>query len=427
MADSTTIEHKCPNCGATLEFDIDIQKVRCEYCGSEYDPSDLMVNEGNMEVDPSVIDLPDNGGEQWSDSDLSQLNEYSCSSCGSQLYADDTTSATVCPFCGSAVILKGRLTGSLKPDKVIPFKKNKEQALRILEKHCIKKHFVPKSFKDDRKLDEVKGLYVPYWIYDAEVIADMEYTGVKEKVLIPGKNSDLVELKYYRVHRKGRISFDHVPADGSSKMPDDLMESMEPYDYREADDFKTAYLSGYVADKYDVEQEIAAERVRERIVEETDDRFRDTIKGFDDVYLKDSNIRTEKSNVEYVLYPVWMFNLDWNENKYTYVVNGQTGKIAGNLPVDKIKLRAVSFTVFILLMIGAWWSFSGDLRGEELLDAMVFAGIICLIIEEFIVFWFKSDLQSVESRHGSDDYYREGSMKVDEAEEVFLYRKITTK
>jgi len=414
------IEHKCPCCGAALKFDVGTQQVRCEFCSSSYDPGDLVDDGMFVEMVPDDIALADNGGEP----DSSSYNQYVCDSCGGEIYTEPTTSATQCPFCGNPVMLKGRLSGILMPDLIIPFKKDKESALRSLEEHCNKKRFVPKGFRDDRKLEEVKGLYVPYWVYDAEVHADLEYLGVKENLLVPGKQKDVVERKYYRVKREGRMAFDHIPADASSKMPDDLMESIEPFDHSDAVGFNTSYLSGFVADRYDVEQEEAAKRVRHRISEEIEDRFKETVQGFDEVRLKKSDIETVSSNVDYILYPVWMFHLSWAGRGYTFAMNGQTGKTVGNLPVDSMKLGALATIIFIIMTICAFYAYGPYPFDEDFMSYMVTAMIINGAVASFVHFYFKTDLESVESKHGSGEYYREGSMEMEESDEEFLYRKI---
>ena len=420
-----TIEHKCPNCGATIEFDADSQKVRCEYCGGEYDPGEFLSADEDIRIDADSIDIASNGGEQWSDDD--DISEYCCSSCGGMIYTESTTSATICPFCNSAVILKGRLKGSLMPDKVLPFKISKEQALIKLNSFCRKKMFVNKAFAESSVIKESKGLYVPYWVYDVDLDVDLEYKAMKENVLIPGKNSDVVEQKYFKVTRKGTISFDRVPADGSSKMPDELMESIEPFDYGEAVDFQTAYLSGYVADKYDMAQEDVSPRVRERICEETDDRFRATIKGYDEIYMQESSIEASRSDVDYVLYPVWMFNMKWNESSYTFAINGQTGKVAGDLPPNKSRLALTSLAVFLGLMVVAYFLFCPGAPMEEIVDSMIFSAIVSAFIASSVYYTCSTSLKTVERKHGSEDYYREGSMTVEVEEEEFLYRKVTTR
>jgi DNA-directed RNA polymerase subunit RPC12/RpoP len=418
------IEHKCPQCGATIQFDIESQKVVCEYCGGEFEPSLFDSADEGLSISADDIDLATNGGEKWDDSEMEMFSEYACESCGAALYTDSTTSATVCPFCRSAVILRGRLSGVLMPDKVIPFKQTKEQALEALANHYTKKRFIPKGFKENNKLDEVKGLYVPYWVYDAEISADMNFLGTKERVIAPGKNADVKEISYYGIERKGTIRFDHVPADASSKMPDDLMETLEPYDFAEAEDFKTAYLSGYVADKYDVPQEDVMDRIKQRVADGTEDQFRTTIGAYDSVTLRSADLKTTESNVDYVLYPVWLFNMSWNDRTFTFAMNGQTGKFAGDLPVDKLKLRLFTLGVFGLMMIIGWVVMGHEFYGDDLVNYLVYSTLIFALMAWFVHFYFKSELKNVEFQHGSREYYREGSMDMEIQEDRFLYKKI---
>ncbi|MBP5686019.1 MAG: hypothetical protein J6W72_06340 [Candidatus Methanomethylophilaceae archaeon] len=423
---SDTINHKCPFCGATLEFDIGTQKVKCPYCDNEFEPEELKKNEGDLSISDEGIELASDAGTEWSEKELYGMAEYQCQSCGGDIYSDETTSATMCPYCGNAVVLKGRLSGVLKPDLVLPFQKTKEQALQGLTDHVGSKMFVAKNFLRDNKLEEVKGLYVPFWVYDADLDADVVYDCVDVRRWTSG-DTEYTERKYYKVRRAGEVAFDHVPADGSSKMPDDLMESLEPFDSGESVDFTTAYLSGYIADKYDITQEDVVPRIRQRVCEETDDRFRKTIEGYDRISMSESSINAEKSEVDYVLYPVWLFNLRWNEQKFTFAVNGQTGKIAGDLPPNKGRILITSLLFFAILMAGAWLLFSPGAPMDEIIDAMTFSTIICGIFAGTLYSMLLASLKSVEKKHGSEDYYREGSMNVSDRSEEFLYKKITTR
>ena len=419
---SETIEHKCPCCGGSVVFDASSQKVKCPYCDSEFDVSEMTKNEGDLDI--GVDDLASNGGEEWSEQELYGLSEYQCQSCGGDIYSDETTSATLCPYCGNAVVLKGRLSGVLKPDKVIPFKKTKEVALKGLEDHCGGKRFVPKKFIENNKLEEIKGLYVPFWVYDADLDANIEYEGVDERTWTSG-NTEYTERKYYRVVRAGDIAFDHVPADGSSKMPDDLMESIEPFDYNEAQDFTTGYLSGYVADKYDVDQEQVRPRVRKRMAEGAADAFRSTV-HYDEVYVKNSEISAKSSNVNYVLYPVWLMNTDWNGKKFIFAMNGQTGKMVGNLPTDMLKLGGTTAGIFfgITILLSLLYYFAA-----EEIDIGVIIGIAILagIVAAVFYSYFKSQLKSVEFQHGAANYYRQNSMNIRVQEDQFTHKTVTTR
>jgi hypothetical protein len=240
---------------------------------------------------------------------------------------------------------------------------------------------------------------------------------VKERTLLPGKNGDLKERKYFCVKKEGNISYDHLPADASTKMPDDLMESLEPFDMSESDSFKTDYLSGYVADKYDVPQEDVLPRMRKRISKSIEEAFGKKVEGYNEFMLRGSEIDTVKSDVNYVLFPVWLFNLAWEGKRYTFAMNGQTGKVAGNIPVDEVKLNVFVIALFIFLISGAYFTFSMELKGEELMNFFVptlfFWGIVCGTLR----YHFISQLRSVESKENSDEYYREGSMEITDEDE----------
>ncbi len=423
MSVKETIEYDCPCCGSTLRFDAGTQQVICEYCGSAFDPLDHLMSEKDAELSSDSVNVANDGGNMMSDEDLADMGDFSCGTCGAQLYTEKTASATVCPFCGNSIILKGRMNGSLMPDRVIPFKKTKEQALEALERHC-RKRFVTKGFIESNRLDEIKGVYVPYWVYSADLDADMTYTAVKERTILIGKNEDLVERKYYRVRRSGSISFDHVPADASCSMPDDLMESLEPFDNGGSVDFKTSYLSGYLANRYDVPQEDVKPIIERRMTTSADNLFKKTVQGYNDVYLSSSDIRPAASSVDYYLYPVWLFNLSWEEKRYVFAMNGQTGKVAGNLPLDKSKLLAVTIATFFLLILGMWAITGCDVRSDEIGDFLGWAIVISGLVSCCVYGYFSSMLNSVETRTDSDEYYREGSIQVDESSEEYLYKKL---
>jgi DNA-directed RNA polymerase subunit RPC12/RpoP len=421
---SDTIEHKCPSCGGSLQFDIGSQKVKCPYCGCEFDVSDLSKNEGDLSISADNIELASDAGSEWDQKEMYGMSEYQCQSCGGDIYSDENTSATMCPYCGNAVMLKGRLSGVLKPDKVLPFQKDKEQALKSLEEHCGGKRFVPKKFLDNNKLEEIKGLYVPFWVYDADLEADVTYEGVNVRTWTSGK-TEYTERKYYRVRRAGNIAFDHVPADGSSKMPDDLMESLEPFDYDKAATFTTGYLSGYVADKYDLDQDAVRPRVKARMAQGAADAFGSTVK-YDEVRVKSSDIKATSSHAEYVLYPVWLMNTDWDGRKFTFAMNGQTGKTVGNLPVDKAKLVSVALGIFlgiaILLSLGAY-IMDPDYVVDGILGGLILGGIIAAAVYGY----YKGQLKSVDFQKSAYNYYRNDSMKIEVKEDEFLYKETTSR
>ena len=328
-------EYKCPCCGGAIEFDSKSQKMKCPFCGTEFDIEALKSYDEGLKNDAEDnIEWETSAGAEWQNGETDGLKSYVCKSCGGEIVGDENTAATSCPFCGNPVVMMGQFSGALKPDIIIPFKLDKKAAKEGLQKHLTGKRLLPKVFKNQNHIDEIKGVYIPFWLFDADVNARVRYRATIVRTW-DDEDYDYTETNYYDVHRGGFVSFDNVPVDGSSKTPDDLMESIEPFNINEAVGFQTAYLAGYLADKYDVTAEESVNRANERIKRSTEEAFASTVKGYNSVTAESSNINLQNGKAKYALYPVWLLNTTWNGKKYTFAMNGQTGKFVGNLPVDK--------------------------------------------------------------------------------------------
>lgn len=276
-------------------------------------------------------------GNEWESGETDGLRTYVCKSCGGEIVGDETTGATSCPFCGNPVVMMGQFSGALKPDYVIPFKLDKKAAKEALKKHYQGKRLLPKVFKDANHIDEIKGIYVPFWLFDADANADIRYKATRTSHW-SDSDYNYTKTDYYSIWRSGSLGFCGVPVDGSSKIENDLMESIEPFDFSQAVDFQTAYLAGYLADKYDVDAEQSIVRANERIKTSTEQAFQSTVQGYVTVIPEYSGVRLSNTNAKYALYPVWILNTSWNGKQYTFAMNGQTGKLVGDLPLDKSAL-----------------------------------------------------------------------------------------
>ncbi len=351
-------EYKCPCCGGAIVFDSNIQKMKCPYCDTEFEMETLKGYDSELQNDKADdMQWESNAGTEWQEGETDGLRTYICKSCGGEIVGDENTAATECPFCGNPVVMSGQFSGALKPDIVIPFKLDKKAAKAGLTKHLSGKRLLPKIFKDQNHIDEVKGLYVPFWLFDTDVSAQVRYRATKVRSW-SDSNYNYTETQHYSVHRGGNIGFANVPVDGSTKMADDLMESIEPYDISDAVDFQTAYLSGYLADKYDVNADQSVQRANERVKKSTEEAFAQTVKNYTTVVAENSNIRLSGGKVKYALYPVWILNTTWKDEKFTFAMNGQTGKFVGNLPVDKVAAVkwALGLTaVFSVVSYGIIW------------------------------------------------------------------------
>lgn len=332
-------EYKCPCCGGAIAFDSTIQKMKCPYCDTEFEMEALQGYDEGLKNEPEEnMNWDTSAGSEWQEGEESGLRSYICKSCGGEIVGDETMGASSCPFCGNPIVLMGQFSGALRPDYVIPFKLDKKAAKEGLKKHLEGKRLLPKIFKDQNHIDEIKGVYVPFWLFDTDADASIRYRATNVRTW-SDSDYNYTETSHYMVQRGGSIGFNQVPVDGSSKMADDLMESIEPFDFSEAVPFQTAYLAGYMADKYDVSAEESVERANERVKRSTEEAFADTVKGYATVIPENSSIRLKGGTAKYALYPVWLLNTTWNGNQYTFAMNGQNGKFVGDLPVDKSAAR----------------------------------------------------------------------------------------
>lgn len=337
-------EYKCPCCGGAINFDSSTQKMKCPYCDSEFEIDTIKAYTDEKQAqEPSDMNW-NNDISTWGDADTANLAVYSCNSCGGQIVTDSTTASTTCPFCDNPVVMTGKVSGELKPDFVIPFKLDKNRAKEGFKQHLSGKFFLPKVFKTENHIDEIKGIYVPFWLFNADAVADIHYKATKVHHHSDSKYN-YTRTDHFLITRKGTLDFEKVPVDGSQKMPDDLMESIEPFDYREMVPFESAYLAGYAADKYDVDDKTSIKRANDRITQSTIDAFRNTVTGYATVTNESTNIQLKNNTVKYALLPVWILNTTWRNQKFIFAMNGQTGKFVGNLPADTGKAAGLFLSV----------------------------------------------------------------------------------
>ena len=327
-------QYKCPCCDGSIEFSSRHQKMKCPYCDTEFEMDTLQAyDEALGQEQPDNMTWQTDPGGDWQEGEQEGLRIYQCKTCGGEIVTDETTAATSCPYCGNPVVMLGQVAGDLKPDLVIPFQYDKKAAVEALKNHYRGKRLLPKVFSGENHIEEVKGVYVPVWLFDADADASIRYRATRVRSWSDSRYH-YTETSHYSVFRSGHLSFDAVPVDGSTKMDDTLMESIEPYDLSGAVDFQTAYLSGFLADRYDVSAEQSVARANERIRTSTEQAFADTVHGYTSVIPASSHVNLQNGKARYALYPVWLLNTTWNGKSYHFAMNGQTGKFAGDLPMD---------------------------------------------------------------------------------------------
>ena len=344
------LEYKCPCCSGPLQFDTDAQKMKCPYCDNEFDAETLKSNDDILkEEKPDMMDWSSQPGNEWMQGELEGQKVYLCNSCGGQIVCDDTTGATDCPYCGSPVVMVGQFAGDKRPDIIIPFKLDKEAAKNGFKQHLCKKRLLPKAFRTDSYIDDIKGVYVPFWLYDGSAYADVRYHATRVHSYTEG-NDRVTRTEHYGVRRAGSVKFEKIPVDASKKMPDEYMDAVEPYNYDELKPFSTAYLPGYLADKYDVSADECSKRADERAVNTAVSLMAESVMGYTTCVEENKNVSVRRGKVSYALMPVWMLSTKWNGKNYLFAMNGQTGRLIGDLPISKGKFFAWFAGIAVPLM-----------------------------------------------------------------------------
>ena len=328
-------QYKCPCCDGSIEFSAVEQRMKCPWCDTEFEMETLLEYDAELSQEKEDdLSWNTSAGGEWTEGEAAELQVYVCKSCAGEIIADQHTGATACPYCGSPVVMMGQFSGDLKPDYVIPFKLDKNAAVEALKRHTSGKRLLPKVFADENHIREIKGVYVPVWLFDAEASANLRWKATRIRAWSDSRY-DYTETRHYSVIRSGNIAFAQVPVDGSTKMDDSLMESIEPFDFSQAVDFQTAYLAGFLADKYDVDSAQSIERANQRIRRSTQEAFEATVQGYSTLIPIHNHIQLHNSAAKYALYPVWLLNTEWNGQNYHFAMNGQTGKFVGDLPMDR--------------------------------------------------------------------------------------------
>lgn len=342
-------QYKCPNCGASIKFGASTQNMVCEYCGCELDVQTLEDLSVISEGEQSEIEWENyedvNGKNDWDEAEKAKVKKYVCQSCGGSIITDDVTVATKCPYCDNPVVMPAKLEDEYRPDLVVPFKVSKEEAISALSKFLEGKKLLPDLFKDQNHIEEITGIYVPFWLFDSDVRGNVAFNATRTRSWTTG-NYRYTKTSHYLLKRNGKVGFEKVPADGSSRMNDILMESIEPYDYTQAVDFNTAYLAGYLAENYDVKSDIVKPRIVERMSNSLISLYQTTVVGYGTSVITHKNLVNENGDIHYALLPVWLLNTKYKGQIYTFAMNGQSGKFVGNLPIDKGKSVRYFLQVF---------------------------------------------------------------------------------
>lgn len=358
---------KCPNCSANLLFDADLQKLTCDYCGATFLPTDeAIVNQTHTfteDVGTNETKVIEDLGVSESEAtkrgmadepeieyDESSMHELTCNSCGAIVVADVNTTASYCAFCGSPAIVEQRLTSEFRPKYIIPFKYGKEEATKKFFNWCKGGRFTPFGFVSPKNIEKLTGLYVPFWLFDVEGNMHVEANAqMIDSVTVGSKTT--TTTTYFEISRKGKYKWRRIPLDGASRIDDELMEAIEPFNYKQMLSYNPAYLPGFFADKYDLNPTDLDSRIKARAKDYLEEEFKESTKQYQKVNTKFKSMKVGESSSVYALLPVWFMHYKYLGKSYDFAMNGQTGEVAGKAPISVVKRIVLYFMVLAILAV----------------------------------------------------------------------------
>ena len=326
MAAST---YKCPSCGGYLAFDPESQKWKCPFCDSIFNEQAVMGKEEPQKQQPTA-------GQQVM---------YRCQNCGSEIMTDETTVATHCYYCHSPVVLEGKLTSDMRPDAVLPFTVDKEKAVETFMNWVKRKRFVPKAFFKEAQIEAMTGVYYPHFVTSCEVDASVEGEGRNIRTSST-PNYIITTTDHYAVRRSASISFHSLLRPALTKTNRKLSDAIHPYPLENEKPFSDAYLTGFVAERRDIDAESVRAGIEMEVEGYAEPLLRDHV-NYDSKTLR-STARVKNLHTRYVLLPTWVLTYPNKQNKdepYYYAMNGCTGETCGKLPIDRKKLSLTALGV----------------------------------------------------------------------------------
>ena len=341
------LDNKCPACGAPILYKPNLKKWKCDYCKSEFTLEEMKkYNNASNEKNNIKEEVKK---EKQKEKDNTNYYEYNCKDCGAKIIADENTAATFCVYCGNTAILKEKLSGKFAPDMIIPFKNEKEKAIEAFKSLNKGRPLMPNFFNDEKNIEKIKGVYIPFWLYDVKVNGELDATSTTSTTWTVG-DTVYTKTDTYRLEREGEMSFNKIPVDGSTRFDNDIMNTIEPFNYSELEEYNHAYLSGFLAEKYDVDEETSFKDAEERSLNSARDTIKDDM-GMGIKTIVNDTLASTKLLTKYVLLPVWMINVKYKDKFYTFAMNGQTGEFVGNIPVDKKKAFIYGILTFVITFI----------------------------------------------------------------------------
>jgi ribosomal protein L37AE/L43A len=346
------VTYQCPSCGSYLRFRPELQKWKCDSCDSEYDVQTLLRMAAEHEHDHDHEDaaaVPSDPG-----TGETQVI-YHCPSCGSAVITDETTVATHCYYCHNPIVLEGKLTADMRPERALPFTISKEMAVKRFMQWVAKKKFVPRGFFAKEQVKNIQGVYYPHFVTDCEVDGSYEGEGMNTSVAQTAQYT-ITTTQHFAFKRRADITFKRIMRPALKAADRKLSDGIHPFPLEKMKAFSGAYLAGFLAERRDIDKMEATADIDEELQGYVKPLLSSSVHysmhhGTAQTVMKDKRS-------QYVLLPTWVisYHREGDKEPYYFAMNGCTGTVCGKLPIAKAKLwltgtllSAACFGVYCLM------------------------------------------------------------------------------
>jgi hypothetical protein len=345
---------KCDSCSAELSYDATTQKLKCGFCGFSKDVPAEMGAIREHDLFAGLSARPKGLGAEATRSSR-------CQECGANVVFGDKVTATRCTFCGgSRVLEQSENQNALRPESLLPFAVDKKNANQHFSKWLGKLWFRPNDLKQLAKVQEVNGVYVPFWTFDADVdsrwtaeagyyyYTDEEYT-IQEQGKTVTKTRRIRHTRWERAWGHRNDHFDDVLVCASKGLPPELAVKLRTFDTKLLVPYSPGFLAGWRAEEYAVDLQGGFSTARDTMSEAQEKRCGKDVPGDTQRNLSVNNTFS-RVTFKHVLLPVWIAAYRYHDKVYRFLVNGQTGEVVGKAPWSWLKITLFVLTLAALVV-----------------------------------------------------------------------------
>ena len=340
-------DRKCPQCGGVMDFDPQTGGLRCPYC----DYMEEIPVKSEQEEGPAP-ELDYQSALQKENCDWGAAKKVIiCKSCGAEAIYDELQIAEECPYCGSNQVMEEKNEQTMAPGGVVPFKISAKEAASKFTSWIKSKLFCPRAAKESAKPGSFKGVYLPYWTFDAHTVSRYEGAYGIDRTVNEGKEDERTVTDWYRTRGTYTDDFDDELVLASTRYEQSLLSSVEPFNTEDNKAYKPEYVAGFIAERYSVGLRDAFSKAKEFIRTKLESRIKSRIireHRADHARVEKIETRYFDVTYKYLLLPVWLSTYRYNNKVYHFMVNGQTGKAGGQTPTSWLRVVCALLLLFVI-------------------------------------------------------------------------------